>query len=84
VLHINFGFWDVVNDTVAQPAGFRNRKIERKTAAMHGIKSLYSASYYPEDEFWAAYDRAAYLSLKQRYDPQWKLGDLYAKCVRGG
>jgi len=46
-----------------------------------GIKSLYSDSYFTEDEFWAIYNRPAYLALKQRYDPSGALGDLYAKCV---
>ncbi len=46
------------------------------------MKSLYSDSYYPEDEFWAIYGRAEYAALKARYDPDGRLPDLYAKCVR--
>ena len=38
--------------------GFLNRRIERKVAELSGIKSLYSDSFYTEDEFWSIYDGA--------------------------
>jgi FAD/FMN-containing dehydrogenase len=82
-VYVNFGFWDVVEDRVPRPPGHRNRMIERKVTELGGLKSLYSDSYYPEGEFWAAYDRAAYIALKAKYDPAGALPDLYAKCVRG-
>jgi len=72
----------VVDDRTPRPVGYRNRLIERKVAELGGIKSLYSDSYYSEDEFWSIYDRGAYASLKARYDPARALPDLYAKCVR--
>jgi FAD/FMN-containing dehydrogenase len=80
-VYINFGFWDVVTDREPRAPGFRNRQVERKTAELGGLKSLYSDSYYTEDEFWSVYDRAAYVGLKARYDPGQTLPDLYAKCV---
>ncbi|HYQ99338.1 MAG TPA: FAD-binding protein, partial [Casimicrobiaceae bacterium] len=80
-LYVNFGFWDVVNDRVARPPGHRNRMIEARVRDMGGLKSLYSDSYYTEDEFWAIFDRDAYRALKSRYDPGGALPDLYAKCV---
>ncbi len=81
-VYVNFGFWDVVESRESRPPGYLNRKIERKVAELSGIKSLYSDSYYTEDEFWSAYDRDAYAALKARYDPAHALPDLYAKCVR--
>ena len=80
-LYVNFGFWDVVHDRQPRPAGYYNRMIERKVAEMGGIKSLYSESYYDEDEFWSIYNQPAYQHLKQRYDPQHQYPDLYQKCV---
>ena len=80
-LYINFGFWDVVRDRTPHPPGHFNRKVERKVDALGGIKSLYSESYFTEDEFWAVYDRDAYRALKKRYDPKGALGDLYTKTV---
>jgi FAD/FMN-containing dehydrogenase len=80
---INFGFWDTVTDRAAHPPGFYNRKVERKVAECGGLKSLYSDSYYTEDEFRSAYGRTEYAALKARYDPEGRLGDLYAKCVSG-
>jgi hypothetical protein len=45
------------------------------------VKSLYSDSYYPAEEFWRLYSKPAYDALKARYDPQGKFRDLYQKCV---
>jgi len=50
-------------------------------AELGGVKSLYSDSYYPLDEFWQRYDREVYDRLKRRYDPDRRLRDLYEKCV---
>ena len=82
-LYVNFGFWDVVRTRTPHPEGHFNRMVERKVAELGGIKSLYSSSYYGESEFWRHYDRAAYRRLKQRYDPDGRLGDLYRKTVLG-
>ncbi|MGB7541422.1 MAG: FAD-binding oxidoreductase [Burkholderiales bacterium] len=80
-LYVNFGFWDVVRSTEPHEPGYYNRKIERKVAELGGIKSLYSDSFYPEDEFWRIYNGPAYEALKARYDPENKFKDLYRKCV---
>ena len=80
-MYVNFGFWDVVTTREQRPAGFCNRLIERKVRELGGIKSLYSDSYFSEEEFWAIYNRPAYAALKERYDPAGALGDLYAKTV---
>jgi FAD/FMN-containing dehydrogenase len=80
-VYINFGFWDTVRTRTPHPRGHYNRKVERKAAELGGLKSLYSDSYYSEEEFWAAYGQAEYAALKARYDPEGRLGDLYAKCV---
>ncbi|MGE5168871.1 MAG: FAD-binding oxidoreductase [Rudaea sp.] len=81
MLSVNFGFWDVVSSREPHPQGFVNRKIERKVTDMGGVKSLYSDSYFGEDEFWSIYNRPAYEAVKLRYDPEGRLGNLYAKCV---
>jgi len=61
--------------------GTYNRKIEDKVAELGGHKSLYSTSFYSPDEFWQRYNGVAYRKLKQRYDPDGRLPDLYDKCV---
>jgi len=71
----------VVTTREQRPAGYCNRLIERKVRELGGIKSLYSDSYFAEDEFWQIYNRPAYAALKERYDPAGVLGDLYAKTV---
>lgn len=80
-LYVNFGFWDVVRSRSAHPPGHFNRLVERKVSDLGGVKSLYSESYFPRDEFWAIYGGDAYRALKARYDPQARLPDLYEKCV---
>jgi hypothetical protein len=43
---------------------------------------LYSTSFFDEDEFWSAYDGETYRKLKEAYDPNGRVPDLYSKCVR--
>ena len=81
-LYVNFGFWDVVKAREPRPPGYYNRLIERKVQGLGGIKSLYSDSYYERDEFWSIYDKRAYDTLKRKYDPGGRLGDLYDKIAR--
>lgn len=80
-LYVNFGFWDVVHRREVLPPGYHNRLIEQKVAELGGIKSLYSDSYYAEDEFWRIYGGEVYRALKAKYDPHGRLKDLYQKCV---
>jgi FAD/FMN-containing dehydrogenase len=82
-LHVNFGFWDVIESRDAHPPGYWNRRIEREVMRLGGIKSLYSESYFTREEFDAAYGMRAYAALKARYDPGHRLLGLYEKCVRG-
>lgn len=80
-LFINFGFWDVVANRDKHEAGYYNRKVENKVRDLEGVKSLYSDAYYDEEAFWQLYDGEAYFALKQKYDPQQRLKNLYQKCV---
>jgi FAD/FMN-containing dehydrogenase len=80
-LYVNFGFWDVVRSHEARERGHVNRAIERAVAAAGGIKSLYSDSYYPHEEFDARYGGEAYAALKAKYDPAGAFPTLYEKCV---
>ena len=79
--NINFGFWDSVRYKGKREEGYLLRKIEQKTVALGGIKSLYSDTYFEEDEFWKQYNREQYNNLKQRYDPKGVFLNIYDKCV---
>ncbi len=79
--YVNFGFWDVKRTRAAHPAGHFNRLIERKVVELGGIKSLYSDSFFPQDEFERLYGGEAYRRLKAKYDPDGSFPGLYAKCV---
>jgi FAD/FMN-containing dehydrogenase len=79
--YVNFGFWDVKRTREAHPAGHFNRLIEEKVIELGGIKSLYSDSYFPEEEFTRLYGGDAYKRLKAKYDAGNAFPGLYAKCV---
>jgi FAD/FMN-containing dehydrogenase len=79
--YVNFGFWDVKRTRAAYPRGHFNRMIEEKVKELGGIKSLYSESFFPEDEFKRIYGGDAYRRLKSKYDREGAFADLYAKCV---
>ena len=80
-MYVNFGFWDVVKRRQSYPPGHFNRLIERKVQELGGIKSLYSDSYFEEDEFWRIYNQPVYDNLKSRYDPDGVFKNLYQKTV---
>ena len=79
--YVNFGFWDVKRTREAHPPGHFNRLIEDQVAALGGIKSLYSDSFFAEDDFRQRYGGAAYDALKRKYDPTGAFPRLYDKCV---
>jgi len=79
--YVNFGFWDVKRTREKHPPGHFNRRIEAKVAALGGIKSLYSDSYFGRDDFAARYGGADYAKLKAKYDPAGAFPRLYEKCV---
>ena len=81
-LYVNVGFWATVPLRPGEREGTYNRLIERKVTELGGHKSLYSDSYFDEDEFWSAYDGETYRELKKAYDPTGRLPDLYSKTVR--
>lgn len=81
-LYVNVGFWSTVPLPPGEADGYHNRRIERVVNELGGHKSLYSTVYYPEDEFWRRYSGEAYAAVKQSYDPDARLPDLYDKCVR--
>jgi FAD/FMN-containing dehydrogenase len=82
-LYVNVGFWGTVSLPPGKIPEYHNRLIEREVAALDGHKSLYSTAFYTRDEFWRHYDGSAYRKLKETYDPNGRLLDLYDKCVRG-
>ncbi|WP_394554868.1 FAD-binding oxidoreductase [Agromyces sp. MMS24-JH15] len=78
--YVNVGFWSTV--PVGATEGETNRRIEREVGDLDGHKSLYSDAYYEREEFDRLYGGAAYRAVKERYDPDSRLLDLYAKAVR--
>ncbi|GAB3144810.1 FAD-binding oxidoreductase [Amycolatopsis stemonae] len=81
-LYVNFGFWSAVPLDPGERDGVHNRMIEAEVTRLGGHKSLYSDSFYSEDEFWRLYNGDAYRELKRGYDPDGRLLGLYEKCVR--
>lgn len=77
-LYVNFGFWD--KKPFYQEEGHYNRLIEKKVEALSGKKSLYSDSYYTDEEFRRIYNLSCYETLKNKYDTEKKLLSLFEKC----
>jgi FAD/FMN-containing dehydrogenase len=82
-LYLNFGFWGSVPTSSDKAPGYFNRRVERIVQELGGRKSLYSTSFYPEDEFWHLYNGTAYHPIKSKFDPQGTFRDLYQKTVLG-
>jgi FAD/FMN-containing dehydrogenase len=80
--YVNVGFWSTVPATPGRP-GATNRRIEERVSDLGGHKSLYSEAFYDEETFARLYGGEDYRALKERYDPEHRLPDLYAKAVRG-
>jgi len=81
-LYVNFGFWNVIKTREKLAPGYFNRLVEQKVGELRGMKSLYSDAYYSPEQFWHIYNKEEYFYLKNLYDPEGKLRDLYAKCVQ--
>jgi FAD/FMN-containing dehydrogenase len=77
---VNVGFWSTV--PVGATEGATNRLIERRVRELDGHKSLYSDSYYSREEFDELYGGDNYRTVKNTYDPDSRLLDLYAKAVQ--
>jgi len=82
--YVNFGFWSTVAIAGGAAHGAHNRRVEHMVEELGGRKSLYSTSYYEPDEFWRLYNGPAYSALKEAYDAEHRLLDLYEKCVQRG
>ena len=83
-LYVNFGFWSTVPLAAGEADGANNRRIEEVVERLGGRKSLYSTSFYDAETFWRLYNGPVYRDLKEAYDPEGRLLDLYEKCVANG
>jgi FAD/FMN-containing dehydrogenase len=80
--YVNVGFWGTVPIADGARDGDVNRAVEGAVAAHDGHKSLYSAAYYDPETFSRLYGGETYRRVKERYDPDRRLVDLYDKVVR--
>jgi FAD/FMN-containing dehydrogenase len=81
-VYVNIGFWSAVPTVPGAQPGAANRAIEKKVSELDGHKSLYSDAFYGKDEFDRLYGGPVYAELKERYDPEHRLLDLYSKAVQ--
>lgn len=80
--YVNVGFWSTVPIRAGNPEGATNRSIEARVDDLGGHKSLYSDVFYDPIRFADLYGGETYRQLKDRYDPDHRLLDLYSKAVR--
>lgn len=81
--YVNIGFWSSAALPAGESEGYHNRAIEQFVGELGGRKSLYSTAFYPAEEFWRVYGGLTYGQVKNRYDPDGRLLDLYDKAVAG-
>ena len=65
----------------APPTATSTGTIERDGGRVGGHKSLYSDAYYDRDDFDRLYGGDTWRAVKDRYDPDDRLLDLYEKAV---
>jgi FAD/FMN-containing dehydrogenase len=80
--YVNVGFWGTVPIAAGAADGDVNRAVEQAVADHAGHKSLYSDSYYDRETFDRLYGADAYRRVKDTYDPDGRLTELYDKAVR--
>ena len=78
--YVNIGFWASV--PVGSTEGETNRMIERQVSELDGHKSLYSDAFYTPKRFDELYGGQDYRAVKERYDPDSRLLNLYEKAVQ--
>jgi FAD/FMN-containing dehydrogenase len=81
--YVNVGFWGSVAVGPEAPGAPRNRAIEAEVDALGGHKSLYSEAFYGRADFDRLYDGANLARVRQRYDPDGRMTELYDKVVGG-
>ncbi|HZE40081.1 MAG TPA: FAD-binding oxidoreductase [Stackebrandtia sp.] len=77
--YVNFGFWATAPLGPGQSPDYHNRLVEDLVDRLGGHKSLYSTVHYDREDFWRRYGGQAYQELKDRYDAQRRLPDLFEK-----
>ena len=79
--YVNVGFWGTVPIAPGAQDGDVNRAVERKVNDVDGHKGLYPDAFYDRSTFDHLYGGDAYRTVKDRYDPEHRLIDLYDKAV---
>lgn len=84
-LYINFGFWDALEGPETKggmATGRINRALETLCTQLGGKKTLYSSTFWSEEEFYQLYNGEVYKRLKERYDPTGRLRGWYERLTR--
>ena len=61
---------------------YYNKFIERKLLELDGNKCFYSDTFFTKSQFESVIDIFTYKTLKNKYDPKNKFGDLYEKVIQ--
>jgi hypothetical protein len=65
-LFLNWGVWGPCD---GEPQAFNriNRRLEERLKELRGMKVIYAASFYTEEEFWDLYDRKQYEEARKKW-----------------
>lgn len=80
-VYVNVGFWGTVPIAPGKRDGDVNRAVEQAVADFGGHKSLYSDVYYDRETFDALYGGESLRAVRQKYDPEGRLSEMYEKVA---
>jgi FAD/FMN-containing dehydrogenase len=84
-IYMNFGFWDTLTGPETQggmTTARVNRALEALCTELGGRKTLYSSTFYSEEEFFDLYNGKIYKQAKAKYDPDTRLRGWYERLTK--
>jgi FAD/FMN-containing dehydrogenase len=84
-LYINFGFWDALTGPETKggmKAGRINRALEQMCTTLGGMKTLYSSTFFSEEQLFTLYNGEAYKKVKAQYDPEGRVRGWYDRLSK--
>jgi len=81
-LYLNLGSYSYVKKLVNKSPYYSTKLMDNFCFSLHGIKMLYSSSYFSQKTFNQIYGGEAYLALKKKYDKNKLAASLYDKAIK--
>lgn len=80
--YLNLGSYNFIRKKPGAPKYHETKIMDKQCFKLDGLKMLYSTTFLSEADFKRHYNGKEYERLKQHYDPDGLLPDIYQKAVR--